>query len=242
MKTPDLLICIPTYNEKENVGEMVREIEELVLPLPFNLIFIDDNSPDGTGRILDEIAKKNSRVKVLHRTEKSGIGSAHLAGIRYAYKRGYDFLLTMDCDFTHSPKDIYKFINTSKEADVVVGTRFLKSESLAEWNVYRKLLTRLGHLLTKTFLNMPYDATGAFRLYNLKNIDIEIFNKVESKGYAFFFESLYLLNRAGCKIVEVPISLPARTYGHSKMTMKEIVKSVFMLLKLKFRRFKNGLG
>lgn len=232
-----LLICIPTYNEKENVEEIIRQLFEVKLLFPFEILFIDDNSPDGTGIILNNIAMKNSNVKVLHRSGKLGIGSAHLDGIRYAYDNGYDYLLTMDCDFTHSPKDINKFVAKLDDADVIVGTRFFTKDSLAEWNIYRKFLTHLGHLLTKFLLKIPFDATGAFRLYKLCKLDHKIFNSVKSEGYAFFFESLYLLNHHGYKIAEVPICLPARTYGHSKMSLKEILKSVMMLFKLKLRRF-----
>lgn len=224
-----LLIFIPTYNEKENVKEMVRQINSTNLEL--DLLFADDNSPDGTGKILNELKKEYKNLLVVHREKKMGIGSAHKFGIKYAYDNNYDYLITMDCDFTHSPSDITKFLK-EKDYDVVVGTRYKDKKSLEDWNLYRRFLTKLGHFLTKTLLSLEYDATGAFRLYNLKKIDSEIFDKVKSNGYAFFFESLFFLNLKGYKIKEVPIILPKRTYGSSKMSFLEIFKSLKRLGRL----------
>ncbi len=235
MTKNDTIVFIPTYNERENVEEMVRQLKEL--NLPFDILFVDDNSTDGTKEILNEMVNRHQNIKVIHRPAKLGIGSAHLTGIHYAFNNGYRILITMDCDFTHSPKDIPIFLKTAGTVDIVVGTRFMCDDSLKEWNMYRKTLTKLGHFLTRTLLKIPYDATGAFRAYNLKKIQKEVFYNIVSPGYAFFFESLFLLNRMGYKIVEIPINLPARTYGHSKMNYKEICRSLLQLFKLSFKRF-----
>jgi len=231
---PKILVFIPTYNERENVEEMLKQL--INLNIGFDVLFIDDNSTDGTGEVLDNLSNSHKNLFVIHRSGKLGVGSAHLAGIQYAYDNEYDLLITMDCDFTHAPEDIPKFISLADKADVVVGSRFILSDSLSSWNLFRKFLTKLGHFLTKRVLGIPYDATGAFRLYNLKKVDKNLFGKVESKGYAFFFESLYWLNKKGYRIAELPISLPARTYGHSKMNGREILKSLKMLLKMLMRR------
>lgn len=204
-----------------------------------NILFIDDNSPDGTGKLLDKISKKNRRVKVIHRPGKLGIGSAHLDGIRWAYKHRYGELVTMDCDFTHSPSYICEIVNASNDYDVVVGSRYLQKKSLVGWNVYRKVLTSVGHLVTKMLLGMSYDASGAFRLYRLERIPRKIFSLVVSKGYSFFLESLYILNLNGLKIGEIPIKLPARTYGHSKMALKDILLSTNLILSLYIRSITN---
>lgn len=225
-----LLIFIPTYNERENVEEMVKKIFNS--SFDFDLLVADDNSPDGTGDIVENLKKVYPKLIVIHREKKMGIGNAHKYGINYAYENGYDYLLTMDCDFTHNPEDIPLFLKYKEEYDVVVGTRYQKEDSLKDWNIYRKFLTKLGHFLTKHLLALDYDATGAFRLYNLKKIDNKIFNRVKSQGYSFFFESLFFLNLKGYKIKEVPIVLPKRTYGHSKMSFKEIFKSLYMLFRL----------
>lgn len=236
-----MLVFIPTYNERENVEEMVNRLNKL--NILFDILFVDDSSPDKTGEILDKISKMQKNICVLHRSGKSGIGSAHLIGIKYAYDNAYELLLTMDCDFTHAPEDIPRFLQLSRVADVVVGSRFLKYDSLPGWNPLRKFLTNFGHFLTKMLLGIPFDATGAFRLYNLTKIDKKVFSKIQSKGYAFFFESLYLLAKEGYKITELPISLPSRTYGHSKMNYKEVFKSLKMLLKLFLKRTRRyGLG
>lgn len=224
------LVFIPTYNERENAEKICEEL--LSLPIDADLLFLDDNSPDGTGRRLDELARSRPRLKVIHRPGKLGVGGAHVDGIRYAYDHGYQTLVTMDCDFTHPPKYVPDFIAAAGTAAVVVGSRYRRSDSLDEWNLYRWCLTRLGHFLTKTLLAMPFDATGAFRLYRLDRVPRGLFSLVQSTGYSFFFESLYILHRNGLPIVEVPITLPARTYGESKMAAPDVFNSVGRLVYL----------
>lgn len=227
------LIFIPTYNERENIEPMYGRIKKLGLDCDF--LLLDDNSPDGTGAEMDRIASKDSRVSVIHRPAKLGIGGAHRDGIRWAYARGYKRLVTMDCDFTHQPEDIALFLAGGESHDVVVGSRFMDRSSLSDWNAFRKFLTYLGHFITATLLGLPYDATGAFRHYRLDRIPREVFDKVGSNGYAFFFESLYILFANRFTIKEVSIRLPARTYGHSKMTVRDSFRSLGFLLSLYFR-------
>lgn len=178
-------------------------------------------------------------MSVIHRTGKLGIGSAHKEGIKRAYEKGYGVLVTMDCDFTHSPEYILDFIKNSGQTDIVVGSRYLKKDSLSSWNLFRKSLTHLGHFLTVNLLNMPYDASGAFRLYNLKSIDQRIFSLIRSNGYSFFFESLFILNFNKKRIFEIPIELPSRTYGTSKMTWKDAWTSLEFLMALYMRKLFN---
>lgn len=225
-----LLIFIPTYNEVENVEALFARIRSL--DLPAHVLFLDDNSPDGTGDIVDRLASENQNVHAIHRSGKQGIGSAHKEGIRWAYAHGFDLLLTMDCDFTHSPERIPDFLAYSAEHDIVIGSRYMQPRSLASWSVLRKMLTRVGHWLTTTFLRMPYDATGAFRLYNLSRIPQATFDLVYSRSYSFFFESLYVLWLNSHTVKEVPLELPARTYGHSKMAWRDAVYSSLLLLYL----------
>ena len=233
----ELLIFIPTYNERENVPGILRQI--LDLGLSTDILFVDDNSPDGTGELLEKLAKETPNVIVHHRPGKMGIGSAHVYGINWAYAQGYRKLITMDCDFTHSPEYIKDLLLKADAADVVVGSRFLQEKSIATWNLYRKFLTNFGHLLTRFFLKMPYDATGAFRLYRLDRIPRNFLNPVLSRSYSFFFESLYILHFNGLRITEVPTHLPARVYGHSKMGMKDICQSVFLLVIIHFTTLLN---
>ena len=225
-----LLIFVATYNEAENVEPLFNQIRQL--DLDADILFLDDNSPDGTGAIIDRIAAGDPRVHTLHRSGKQGIGSAHATGIAWAYGHGYRNLVTMDCDFTHSPADIVDFLAQAGKHDIVVGSRYMQKGSLRSWNLLRKTLTHVGHLLTTNLLGMPYDATGAFRLYRLDRIPAGVFELVYSSGYSFFFESLFVCWLNGASIHEIPIELPARTYGSSKMAWRDALRSTALLAHL----------
>jgi dolichol-phosphate mannosyltransferase len=221
------LVFIPTYNEAENVTRMCEQL--LALGLDLDILFLDDNSPDGTGQILDGLVTQHPNVHVKHRPGKLGIGTAHFQGIQWAYDHGYATLITMDCDFTHPPGKIPMLLEHRDQYDVVVGSRYMQRQSLRGWNPMRKLLTWTGHGLTLSLLGMPYDATGAFRLYRLDRIPRYGFDVIQSRGYSFFFESLYVMFVNGVAIREIPIALPPRTYGHSKMSIREVIRSVKLL-------------
>jgi len=222
------LVFIPTYNECENVENLFKGILDLELEL--DVLFMDDHSPDGTGKILDGLAKKHPNLKVIHRSGKLGIGSAHREGIRWAYAHGYKVLITMDSDFTHPPEYIASLLDNAGDYDVVVGSRYMLPGSLKEWNWYRKFLTCLGHFLTVFFLRFKYDATGALRLYRLDKIPSHAFDLVHSQGYSFLYESLFILNFNKFRIKEIPIKLFARSYGHSKMCLRDIWQSFQLLM------------
>lgn len=229
-----LLIFIPTYNEVDNVQAIYREICTLQLDTDF--LFLDDNSPDGTGRIIDGMANDSPRVYAVHRPGKLGIGSAHRDGIQWAYDHGYKVLVTMDCDFTHQPQSIVRFLEQAADHDVVIGSRFMGKDSLPDWNLLRRVITHFGHFMTRLMLGMPLDATGAFRSYRLDRIPPGVFNLVQSRGYSFFFESLYICWLNGLSVKEIPVTLPARTQGHSKMTIRDAVQSFKILISLRRRR------
>lgn len=224
------LVFIPTYNERHNVEELYKTIKNLQLNL--DLLFLDDNSPDGTGHVLNEIQKNDPHVFVIHRKKKSGIGSAHKQGIAWAYTHGYQQLLTMDADFSHNPVYIPALIAALKQHDVVVGSRYLIKNSLKNWSYFRKTLTWMAHFMTTRLLKCPYDATGAYRAYQLDHIEAIHFSDIKSDSYSFFFESLYKLYRKNFKITEIPIDLPIRTYGNSKMSIADAFNSLFFLFKL----------
>lgn len=225
-----LLVFIPTYNEHENVGRLHAELRKL--PLDMDILFMDDGSPDGTGKILDDIAAGDPRMKVIHRSGKQGIGSAHHTGIRHACEQGYDVLITMDCDFTHNPADLPKLLETLQGYDLAVGSRYRSQDSLQGWSLPRKLLTHFGHFLTSNLLGLPQDASGGLRAYDLRRIKHNAFNPIQSRSYSFFFESLYVLIKQGYKVSELPITLSARTYGHSKMSFREASRSAMFLFRL----------
>jgi dolichol-phosphate mannosyltransferase len=230
------LIFVPTYNERDNAGRLHSQIRALRLDV--DILFLDDNSPDGTGELLDQIATRDPRFSVIHRPGKQGIGSAHRTGIRWAYDHGYDRLITMDCDFTHDPADIPRFVDHARteKCDVVVGSRYMLQDSLPGWNLLRRFITRTGYFLTRRLLGIPQDASGAFRVYDLKRIPVWFWNGVAANGYSFFFESMFLLVQNNYVIHELPIVLPARTYGNSKMSLREAARSAFRIVSLFLQR------
>lgn len=235
----NLLIFIPSYNEMENVQKLYLEIK--ALRIEADILFMDDHSPDGTGYILDKISNNDVSVKVIHRSGKLGIGSAHSQGIQYAYDKGYEKLLTMDCDFTHLPGDIPRMLEASIYCDVAIGSRYLQDNSLPGWNPLRRSLTVFAHFLTMICLGNQFDASGAFRVYNLFKIPKRLFQNVKSRSYSFFFESIFILTKNKLKINEIPIVLPVRTYGHSKMNLCEVFKSARYLVRLTLEyRFNPG--
>lgn len=229
-----ILILLATYNEAENVERMATEL--LGLNLAADILFVDDNSPDGTGRLIDRMAATTPEIKVIHHAQKAGVGNAHQVGIAWAYDHGYSLLVSMDCDFTHSTARIPDLLGTAPVYDIVVGNRFACANSLDGWKWYRKLLTKAAHTLTAMVLSMPQDASGSFRLYRLDRIPREAFAKVRNRGYSFFWESLFVLKECGMEIGEVPIDLPARTYGTSKMRLSDILDGVRELASAWWRR------
>ena len=230
MNCNEILIFTPTYNEAENIRPIIGQLFELGLAA--DILVVDDNSPDGTGDIVTEMMGNHPNLSLLKREGKQGIGGAHLAALRYAESKGYRLFVSLDADYSHKPEDIPRLLELKDAYDVVVGSRFQRESSLEEWHPYRKFLTHLGHFLTKTLLRLPYDASGGLRLYRLDRIPSALFDRIESREYDFFFESLTLLHVSGFRIGEVPVDLPARTYGHSKMRIGHLVRGVLRLFRL----------
>jgi dolichol-phosphate mannosyltransferase len=233
------LVFIPTYNEKGNIVKLYNQLKRLDINL--DLLFIDDCSPDGSGQILDQLASQDNDLNVIHRRRKLGIGSAHKEGIAWAYSNDYKILITMDSDFSHSPDKIEDFIRCSKENDVVVGNRYMHMNSMADLSIFRRVLSVTAHAMTNLFLRMPYDATNAYRLYRLDKIDIDLFEKVESDSYSYFFESLYVLYSNKISITEVPIKIGGRSTGDSKMTFRDALISIKILIVVTFKKYFKGL-
>lgn len=227
------LVMVPTYNEADNVGALADRILKSVPEA--RLLFVDDNSPDGTGQILDDMAAAEPRISVMHRESKEGIGAAHVAGIDYAYANNFAVLVTMDGDLTHVPEHIPRLITTLEDNDVVAGSRFHPEGGLEDWTPLRRALAHSGHLMTRILLGLNHDATGAFRAYDLRTVPQDAFHLVKSKGYSFFFESLKILQVNGCRIDDIPVVLPARAYGHSKMRLSDALMSVRMLFRVALR-------
>ena len=224
---------IPTYNESDNVRVMYTRVRA-ALP-DAEILFVDDNSPDGTGTILDQLVTTDALVHVLHREGKLGIGSAHLAGIDWAYNHGTQVLVTMDADCTHSPEEVSLFIAAADNAAVVVGSRFIGQGGVNQWPFHRRLITKGGHFLTQLVLGMRYDATGAYRVYRLDRVPRRLFSLIRSRDYSFFYESLKLVDLARLPIEQVPVVLAPRFEGNSKMRPRDMVRGFTYLFQLGFR-------
>lgn len=230
----DILVMVPTYNEALNITSLLERL--LALNLEADFLFVDDNSPDGTGKILDEFSLKHPNIYVLHRPTKNGIGTAHQAGISWAYLRKYKKLITMDGDFTHTPEDIPKLLAKSDQYDIVIGGRHARKDSLEGWTIWRKLLTTMGHQFTLHLLGFPYDATTAFRIYRLDKIPQPTFWLMYNPSYPFFIESLCILHENGFTMYDVPVILPPRAAGTSKLKFNDMVDWLFTSIKLGLMR------
>ena len=228
------ILIVPTLNEKKNISNMFNKIKRLNRKL--DLLFIDDNSTDGTRDEILKFCKKNRSVSYIFRPKKMGIGSAHKDGLKYAYRKKYKFILTMDADGTHNPKYLNNFLKHSKNYDLVSTNRFIKKNSLKEWPIQRRFLTSVRYYLINTLLDLNYDSSGAFRCYNTKKIKLRDILLAKNNGYSFFWESLYFLNKKKYTIKEIPIFLPYRKIGRSKMTIKDIIGSVLYLFKYSLKK------
>jgi dolichol-phosphate mannosyltransferase len=223
------IIIVPTYNEKNNISLLIKKIIKLYKS-QFNILVIDDNSSDGTLDEVKSIKKKYKYVDYISRNKKLGVGSAHKDGIKYAYKKKIELVITMDADGTHDPIYIKNFLKFYSKYNLITTNRFLRTDSLREWPFYRKLFTSFRYKLIKFILNVPFDSSGAFRCYNLKKIKLKDILNAKDNGYSFFWESIFILYKKKYSIFEIPIYLPYRTIGSSKMEFKDIFKALFYLL------------
>lgn len=230
------LIVIPTLNENKNITIIYKKIINIYPKA--KILFIDDNSTDGSKDEILNINKKNKNINFIFRSCKLGIGSAHKLGISYAKKKGYDFICTMDCDGTHNPRTIKKMFKYVKKHDLVITTRFKKKEALKDWPLKRIIITKLRYNMVYFLLGTKLDGSGGFRLYDLKNIKVKDIFRAKDNNYNFFWESAFILEKK-YKIFEVPITLPNRTLGLSKMRLKDIIFGTIYLIKIfiKYRVF-----
>lgn len=226
-----LLVFTPTYNERGNVQKLYQALKKL--PFELDILFCDDNSPDGTGKLIDELIANDCSVHVIHRSSKMGLGTAHKEAFQFARNHGYDYLLTMDADFTHDPAYIPAMIEKKRGADIVIGSRYTSGGKMEGWNAIRLPFTYFWRGMIRYGLGMPYDCTGAFRLYSVSVLNPALYKTLKSQGFAFCMESLYRFKRNGARIVEVPILARSRTEGKSKLSIKimaEVAKQYFCLL------------
>jgi dolichol-phosphate mannosyltransferase len=219
------LVCLPTYDEKDNV---VPITEAILAATPLvDVLIIDDNSPDGTGQLADAIAAREPRVKVLHRAGKEGLGKAYLAGFDWALRHGYELILEMDADFSHDPKYLPGMLEAAKGADVVLGSRNIPGGGTVNWGVGRKIISRGGSLYARTILGIPVrDLTGGFKCFHRKVLESIDLPTVECSGYAFQIELTFRALRRGFRVVEVPIVFVDRRVGQSKMSKRIVLEAL----------------
>jgi len=237
---PDsIAVVIPTYNEAENIEPLVRQL--LALPLPLRVIVVDDNSPDGTGDILDKRAAADARIIPIHRPAKLGLGTAHIAGFRRALADGAEFILSMDADFSHNPRYIPAMVDKMRECDLVIGSRYVRGGGTRFCTLPRKLLSWGANAFAKTMLGLrARDCTAGFRCYRREVLERVALDEIFSEGYSFLIEMLYRAQRLGYRVGEVPIIFENRRRGASKVSRKEIYRALDTVLRLRFGRLPWG--
>jgi dolichol-phosphate mannosyltransferase len=234
-------VCLPTYDERDNLEPMVRALGEVLGP-DDRVLVVDDNSPDGTGEIADRLAAELPFVDVLHRPHKEGLGPAYLAGFRQALGGDAELVLEMDCDFSHRPEDARRLIDAAADADLVLGSRYVPGGGVGNWGLGRRVISRGGSLYAQLLLGAPVrDLTGGFKCYRrevLERIDLDA---IHSRGYAFQIETTYRALRAGFRVVEVPISFVDREAGGSKMSRSIVLEAIWKVPALRLAALRGRL-
>jgi len=232
MKT---LIIIPTYNEVENLCPLLQAIFSYA-PLT-DVLIVDDHSPDGTGELADELQTKDVRVHVLHRAGKLGLGTAYLAGFKFALAHGYDAAFEMDADFSHDPRYLPDFLRAIEDADVVIGSRYIVGGNTPNWSALRRLISGGGNIFARLILGIPaHDCTSGFRCYRRRVLESIDLDAVQSHGYAFQVELTYRVMMQGFQMVETPIVFRDRRCGKSKMSHAIILEALTYVLRTRLRQ------
>jgi dolichol-phosphate mannosyltransferase len=235
------LVVVPTYNERENLPQIVPRI--LATDPRLDVLVVDDGSPDGTGRIADALAAADSRVSVLHRSVKSGLGRAYLAGFGWALERDYAWVFEMDADFSHDPKYLLDLLKKVEDADLVLGSRYASGVNVINWPMSRLLLSWFANKYVRWITWLPLtDATGGFKCFRRSVLEAIPLNKVRSNGYAFQIEMSYRAWKKGFRLAEVPIVFVDRVEGHSKMNKRIVREAVWMVWWLRIQAMFGRLG
>jgi len=230
-----IIQLIPTYNEAENLPVLVSALFSQGIP-NLNILVLDDNSPDGTGDVAERLSSEyKGRMSVLHRQKKEGLGKAYIQGMRYALDHGADAIGTMDADLSHPPERLPAMLDALKDADLVIGSRYVPGGGLdEEWPFWRKALSGFGNFYARTILGLPVkDATGGFRLWRRSALEAIPFEGSRSNGYIFQVEMAYLAKLAGLTFAEVPIYFAERTYGESKMSLRIQIEAALRVWQLR---------
>jgi dolichol-phosphate mannosyltransferase len=222
------LVVIPTYNERVNLPQIIPQILEQDARL--EVLVVDDNSPDGTGELADEMAAADPRVHVLHRPGKAGLGKAYLAGFRWALDRGYDLVFEMDADFSHDPKFLPQFLRAAENADLVIGSRYRAGVNVINWPISRLLLSIGANQYARWITGLPItDSTGGFKLFRRRVLEAIDFDRVRSNGYSFQIEMSFRAWKKGFRLVEIPIVFTDRVEGQSKMNKRIVREAIWMV-------------
>ena len=239
---PRAVLCLPTYNERENLEPMIAALGSALDTSQDRVLVIDDDSPDGTGEIADRLAAEHSWVSVVHRATKEGIGPAYVAGFRRALAEGAELVMEMDCDFSHDPADVPRLIAAANDADLVLGSRYAPGGGTANWGLLRRFVSRGGCLYAQVILGMRVrDLTGGFKCFRRRTLEAIDLDALSAHGYAFQIETTYRVKRAGLRIQEVPITFVERRAGASKMTGSIVAEAIWRVPLLRLRAFVGKL-
>jgi dolichol-phosphate mannosyltransferase len=231
MKT---LIIIPTYNELDNLPKLLPEV--LSKSTEINVLIVDDNSPDGTAAFVENEIKNNERIHLIKRSSKQGLGTAYIAGFKYALQNNFELIFEMDADFSHDPKEIPRFLDEIKDSDLVIGSRYINGVNVINWPMRRLLLSSFANVYTRIITGMPvHDATGGFKCFRRKVLESINLDQVRSNGYAFQIEMNFKAWKKGFKVKEIPIIFVDRMKGQSKMSRKIVREAVTMVWKLRIK-------
>ncbi len=230
---PSVLVIVPTYNERDNLPQILRAIHDHLAEA--DVLVVDDNSPDGTGALADELAAKDKKVHVLHRPGKQGLGTAYVAGFKWALGRDYQFLFEMDCDFSHDPQDLPIMLARARSgADLVLGSRYVPGGGTVNWGPMRKLISRGGSFYARTVLGIGVrDLTGGFKCFRRATLEKLDLDGVSAQGYGFQIEMTYRAIKHGLRVEEVPIVFVDRRVGQSKMSKKIFLEALTLVWKLR---------
>lgn len=228
------LVIIPTYNELENTKKLIPDILQRYENI--DVLIVDDNSPDGTGIFVDDLSKSNPRVKIIRREKKLGLGTAYIAGFKYAIEHKYDFVFEMDADYSHDPDEIKNFLKAIENVDLVLGSRYLNGVNVINWPMRRLILSYFANFYTRFITGLPiHDATGGFKCFRREVLEAINLDKIKSNGYAFQIEMTFKAWKKGFRIKEISIIFVDRVKGKSKMSKKIVREAIFMVWKLRIR-------
>jgi dolichol-phosphate mannosyltransferase len=231
------LVVVPTYNERENLPPLAQRL--MSLSAKVDILVVDDNSPDGTGKIADELSAKNPAIHVLHRTQKDGLGRAYIAGFKWALEHGFEFIFELDGDFSHNPDDIPMFLEAAQNAELVLGSRYMNGIRVINWPLSRLMLSKSAAKYVQLITGMPFtDPTGGYKCFRRRALEALNLDDVRSNGYSFQIEMTHRLWRQGMRVVEVPIVFTDRFQGHSKMSGHIVREALIMVWRLFFQ---NGM-